>query len=392
MRNRAGRSAASVIVVGVEPRGMGLIRECVGTEAVLPSQSAPYDDAVHTVRKARPTAVIVGLDANFDEAMRLGSTLMQEVPGIQLVAYAERTDPERIRAAMRSGYREYVVLPEDAKLLRKAVKDSTAAGGEDANLGEVIAFVGSKGGCGVTFMAINLAAEISQIERVCVADLDFSMGDVAAFLDLQPTSSIHELIHNLDRLDERMLAGTVAVHPSKVHVLAQPVQLMESEEIKGDDVLKVLSAAADAYNYVLVDCGGRLDEATLTACSVSDQIFLICTPDVPAVKNAWRRLQLMDRLGIGRDAIRLIVNKWDRTSELSQKDIETNLGIPVAATVIYEPDNCRKAINAGRLLRDIDKKSLARQDISDAVTLITEHAQRVEKKPQSSSFLSRLFK
>lgn len=392
MRNRAGRSAASVIVVGVEPRGMGLIRECVGTEATLPSQSSPYDEALHAVRKARPTAVIVGLDGSFDEAMRLGTTLSQELPGIQLVAYAERTDPERIRAAMRSGFREYVVLPEDAKLLRKAVKDSTTSGGDDANLGEVIAFVGSKGGCGVTFMAINLAAEISQIERVCVADLDFSMGDVAAFLDLQPTSSIHELMHNLDRLDERMLAGTVAVHPSKVHVLAQPVQLMESEEIKGDDVLKVLSAAADAYNYVLVDCGGRLDEATLTACSVADQIFLICTPDVPAVKNAWRRLQLMDRLGIGRDAVRLIVNKWDRTSELSQKDIETNLGIQVAATVTYEPDNCRKAINAGRLLRDIDKRSPALQDISDAVTLITEHATRVEKKPQSSGFLSRLFK
>ena len=36
------RGAASVVVIGVNTHGMGLIRECLGTEAVLPTKSTPY--------------------------------------------------------------------------------------------------------------------------------------------------------------------------------------------------------------------------------------------------------------------------------------------------------------------------------------------------------------
>lgn len=365
---------------------MGLIRECLGTEAAIPATSTPLSEALGVVRKQRPQAIIMGVDHNAEEAIKLGPVLANEVPGVTLVALAERSDADRIRSAMRSGYREYVVLPEDAGLLRQAVKEAANTEVEGAQQGEVIAMVGSKGGCGVTFLGIHLAAEISSIERVCVLDLDFSMGDVAAFLDLQPNNSIQDLLRNLDRLDERMLAGSVAVHPSKVHVVAQPTELMDSQEVKSEDVLRVLSVAADAYSYVLVDCGGRIDEATLTASSVADLVCMVVTPDVPSVKNAWRRLQLMDRLGIERDAIRLIVNKWEKTSELSRQDIETNLGIPVATTIDYDPTNCHKAVNAGRLLRDIDKRSPTARDISDAVSLITEHVKKIEKKQASTPF------
>jgi pilus assembly protein CpaE len=370
---------------------MGLIRECLGTEAAIPAQPSTYDDALGMARKSRPSVVIVGFDNNAEHAIRLGPQLANELPGVTLVALSERTDPERIRAAMRSGFREFLVLPEDGNLLRKAVREAASADVEDVHSGQVIALVGSKGGCGVTSLAINLAAEISQIEQVCVLDLDFSMGDVAAFLDLQPSSSIQDLLRNLSRLDERMLRGSVAVHPSKVHVLAQPSELPGSGDVKGDDILRVLSVAADAYKYVILDCGGRIDEATLTASSVADLVFIISTPDVPAVKNAWRRLQLMDRLGLDRSAVRLIINKWERTSELSQADIETNLGVPVAATISYDPVTCRKAVNAGRLLRDIDRRSQTAKDISDAVTLVTEGATRVERKSANTPFF-RFFK
>ena len=56
------RGAASVVVIGVNTQGMGLIRECLGTEAVLPTQSTAYDNAVQIVQKTRPNVVIMGFD------------------------------------------------------------------------------------------------------------------------------------------------------------------------------------------------------------------------------------------------------------------------------------------------------------------------------------------
>ena len=99
-KRRIASGAASVVVVGVDPRGMGLIRECLGTEAVLPTNSTAYEDSPGVVKKTRPNVVIMGFDGDFDEAVRLGPILSGEVRGLHMVAISQRTDPERIRSAM----------------------------------------------------------------------------------------------------------------------------------------------------------------------------------------------------------------------------------------------------------------------------------------------------
>jgi len=383
-RNQS-QGAASVVVIGVSNDGMGLIRECLGTEAVLPTQSTPYEEAEQVVQKTRPNVIIMGFDIDFNAAVNLGGRLLAESPSVQLVAISEQTDPERIRSAMRAGYREYVVLPEDAPLLRQAVHDA-AYGPDDAeNLGELIAVIGAKGGVGSTLLSINLAAELSSLFSVCVVDLDFSMGDVASFLDLKPNSSILDLFQNLHRIDARMLRGSVAVHPpSGVHILPQPMELSYYEEPRPEDVVRVLGTTAEAYQYVIVDCGSHIDAATMTTVEAADRILLICSPDVPSVKNAWRRLQLLTQQGIEKDTVRLVLNNWEKTAEVSDADISQNLKIPIAARIHKDP-TCRDAVTYGKLVRDV-KRSQAVEDIAAAASLITEGLEQVESKQSKSPF------
>lgn len=383
-------NAASVVVVGIDNRQMGQIRETLGTEAVLPSAAIPYDDAVTAMRKHRPDVVITGFDADFEEAIRIAPQLAAENPRVTLVALSAEADPDRIRAAMRAGYREYVVLPDDADLLRQAVHEAIYSETEEQDNGQVITVWGSKGGVGSTFLAVNLAAELSPVHRVCVVDLDFSMGDAAAYLDLQPTQSIMDVVRNINRLDERMLAGHVVVHPSKVHVLAQPTDLEQHEEVRGDVVMRLLTVVARSYQYIVVDCGSRLDEASLTAATVADRILMVLTPDVPSVKNTWRRLQLLERLGIEKERVHLVLNKWDRKQTTVQvADIEQNLGRKINATASLDRAAVR-GVNEGRLVRDIDPKGLVAKDIEAMVGLITDGEVTVEKK--SAGPLSWLFR
>lgn len=372
------RGAASVVVIGVNTHGMGLIRECLGTEAVLPTQSTSYQDAVQIVQKTRPNVVIMGFDADFDAAVSLGPKLTAELAGLHLVAISERTDPERIRSAMRAGYREYVVLPEDAPLLRQAVHDAAYGTEQQEDLGEVIAVVGAKGGLGSTLVATNLAAELSALHQVCLADFDFSMGDVAAFLDLKPSSSILDLMENLHRLDGRLFKGSVSIHPgSKLQILSQPTDLSPYTDLREDALIRILSIAAEANQYVFVDCGSHIDTATITATTAADRILLICTPDVVSVKNAWRRLQMLEQQKIEADTIRLVLNQWEKGAEVSDGDIESNLKIPIAAR-LHKDDACAKSIALGQLVRDVDKRSQFHADIAAAASLITEGADKVE--------------
>jgi pilus assembly protein CpaE len=372
------RTAPTVVVAGVEGTGLGHIRECLSTEAAIPNETVHYADASAAVRRHRPQVVIVGFDGDPDAAIQLGTQLGTEHPGVILIAHATMAQPERIREAMRAGYRDFVVLPEDAELLRRTVREAPSEVTTVTDQGQVVVVIGAKGGVGSSFLTVNLGAELAPVHRVCAVDLDFSMGDLASMLDLQTTSSMQDLLGNLNRLDERMLAGSVAVHPSGLHVIAQPLELLENEFLRGEDVLKVLSTAADAYQYLFVDCGGRIDEATRTAATVADLILLVCSPDVPSVKNAWRRLHLLDRQGVDLSRVRLIVNRWDKNPPLNEQDIESNLGIPVAGTIANEPGRCQHSVNIGALLRDVDKRCAASVDISNLVSLITDGVTRVE--------------
>ena len=384
--NSPNRGAATLMVVGVGPSDMGLIRECIGADAVLPDAASPFSSALEEALKLRPQVVVVGFDGDFDAAVRLGASLKADLAQVQLVAYSRSANPERIRAAMRAGFREFVVLPEDSGLLRRAVQDAPQETARHSDQGQVVAILGAKGGCGTTFLSVNLAAELCPVHRVCVVDMDFSMGDVANYLDLQPASHMGDLLANLGRLDERMLAGSVAVHNSSVHVIAQPLDLSEADTVRADDVLRVLSTAADAYQYLVVDCGGRLDAATRTVSLAADLVMLVCTPDVPSVRNAWRRLQLLQRQGVDLNKIRLVLNRWDGGQTVSQLDVEANLGIPVAATVSEDTDNCLSAVNNGTLLREVSRRSRAGSDISDLVSLITDGVDRVTPSQRGSRF------
>jgi pilus assembly protein CpaE len=382
-------NAASVVVIGTDARAMGQVRETLGTEAVLPAAAIAYEDGLTAVRKVRPDVVITGFDLDYEEAIRLAPMVLHEHPRTHLVALAVRADPERIRAAMRAGYREFVVLPEDAELLRQAVHEAVYDEARDEDNGDVIALWGSKGGVGTTFLACNMGAELSPVHRVCVVDLDYAMGDVASFLDVQANNTIADVFRNVNRLDERMLSGHVVVHASKLHALVQPTELDQREEPRGDLVMRVLTAVARSYQYTLVDCGGSLDEASVTAATVADHLLLVCTPDIPAVKNTFRRLKFVEQLGVDRKHVHLVVNRWDKKSAyLSVADIESSLGRKVDV-LIPEDRTAFKAVNEGRLVRDLDRRAPAARAIEAMVGLITEG--EVEATKKQDGFMSRLF-
>lgn len=380
--NGISTNAATVLVIGIDGKAMGQIREALGTEAVLPGGITPYEDALAAVRKGRPDMVVVGFDGDFEEAVRVGTMIHQEYNRTVMVALSQRTDNARIRAAMRAGYREYVVLPDDAELLRQALHEATfREGGDDG--GELIALWGSKGGVGTTLLAVNLAGELSPVHRVCLVDFDFSMGDAAAFLDLIPQQNLQDLLRNVHRLDERMLAGHVAVHSSKIHVLGQPLELASRETPNSDGIMRVLSAVSRNYQYCVVDCGNGIDEAAMTAVTVADHVLLVATHDVPGIKNTWRRLQLIESMGIEKERVHVVLNRYDkRNSSLSMSVIEDNLRRKVDV-VVSEDRLASKAVNDGKLLRELDKRAVITRDVEAVVGLVTDGEVAEEKKPSS---------
>ena len=203
-------------------------------------------------------------------------------------------------------------------------------------------------------------------------DLDFDMGDMSALLGLEPESSIQDLLSRLPTLTQRDILRAVSVHASKLHVLSQSSfpedpQHMVHRDLRTSDVHHLLHLLSEAYQYVFLDCSGALDLARLGALQLADQIWLICTPDVLSIRNAWRRLRLLDQLGVSRERIRIVVNRARQDAPLSDEDIEENLSFRIAARISEDRRTLEQSVTRGVLMRDIDSSSTALGDLAKSV-------------------------
>jgi len=387
--------AASVVLVGLDGDQMGTVRETLAAEAVLPNSSVPFGDALPVIERTRPDVVIVGYMRSIEASLALAEELTRTSPNVVLVALADTREADQILSAMRAGYKEFVVLPDDASRLRQVVHEAAFAPDDDEEKGRVIAIAGAKGGVGNTTLAIHLAAELAAIHRVILIDLDFGMGDVAPMMDITARDSVADLLARADRLDERMLNGSVAVHRTKVNVLTTPDDMESIGVVRADDIFSIINVAAKAYQWVIIDCGTYYDEGVSMALNVADTVVLLTTPDVTSVRDAFRRIRNLQVLGVDKERIALVVNRWHSNAYVSNKDISANLGIPIAATVADDPRHVEQAVNEGKIIREVNRRCDAARDIANLVAVLTEDPDEigsVEPEQESSGgWLSSLF-
>jgi Flp pilus assembly CpaE family ATPase len=79
----------------------------------------------------------------------------------------------------------------------------------------------------------------------------------------------------------------------------------------------------------------------------ADQIFLVTTPELPAVRLARLKVALFRRLNLD-DAVHLVVNRLRRGVDLDVPQIEEAVGLPVYATFPCDYENVTTAIRKGQ--------------------------------------------
>ncbi|MDX1510639.1 MAG: hypothetical protein R3249_04795, partial [Nitriliruptorales bacterium] len=82
-----------------------------------------------------------------------------------------------------------------------------------------------------------------------------------------------------------------------------------ADNIRPQDVLRVLDAAQRHFDYEIVDTPTGLGEAVLAALDRSEHLFVLAALDLPSVRNLRLFLQTLDRLRIPTDDISVLLNK-----------------------------------------------------------------------------------
>jgi pilus assembly protein CpaE len=376
----------TVLLLGANDELEADLRKALKDVANLVASDVPAELISEEVRRLRPGAAIVAVTPQTPQ--RFGHIYNITASGGVVIVVSPSKDPELILRAMRAGAREFV-LESDHEELRHAVRSQAQNPDQAEGLGSIIALFGAKGGVGSTAIATNLAGALQgKGMRVCLVDLDLHLGDVLSFMDVAGNYSITDVLSNMSRLDRDLLDSSMTKHASGVTVLAQSGKMEEAEQVKGTDVANLLQFLRKNFDKIIIDGVRDFHEISLAAMDASQYLLMVLTQDVPAVRNGLRCLELFNRLGYDSGKIKLILNRYQKSSKITPEVIAETLKTPVAHTISNDFVSVIDSINRGLLLADAAPRAKLTQDISDLVQLVAgERKERVRR----ASFLGGLF-
>ena len=353
------------------------------------------DQLYEEIVRLKPNAAIIALGAMTEQGVKFIERLSAECPSTAIISAGEATSPDVILRSLRAGAREFLRLPISTDELRTVldrVADLSSKHVEaPTHKGRMIAVFSSKGGCGTSFIATNLASSISA--KTVLVDLNLQAGDLPLFLGLDSKYSIADMCEKRARLDGELINTLVTPYSSKLHLLAAPKEADSADEIEPQHIFEVLQKLRETYEYVVLDPQHTFDSITLAALDQSDEIVLVLTLDIPAIRSTQRALEIFDRLGYPRKKVRIVVNRWSKQIELDLRQVEKFLGEPVIGYVPSDYQTTVNSINLGTPLVQSDPNSKIAAEIRRIAGQVAVSSGPIEvtkqKRPCWNSFLKR---
>lgn len=281
--------------------------------------------------------------------------LVTRVPDLAVMVMVTAPDVATLQSVMDAGGRAVIERPPShdelsgrlASVLEWQRQLRILAGtaqGRAEPAGRLIAFTGAKGGTGTTTVALHTAllARVSNPEhRVCLIDMDLQSRGMRQLFDVSAKRTLADLAPISDSLTGRNLDEVAVVHHSGLRVLMAPENGEQSEEITGAVARQVIAAAKGHFDLIVIDTGTTVTDATAVAMDFADTQVMVATPDVPSIRAAQDKLDMLDRLqAVNADNMNIVFNKVSSRNEV-QPEFASRMTSAVSTKVNLPEDGKR---------------------------------------------------
>jgi pilus assembly protein CpaE len=325
--------------------------------------------------RLRPSAVIIALSHLGEPALKLVQRIVTEYPATAVICASRDSTPDLILRSMRLGARDFLRLPINEEELTTVINRTAEFAAEHVSdepkkRGRAIAVFSSKGGCGCSLIATNLA--MVQTTPTVLVDLNLQSGDLELLLGLKTKFSLADVVENRERLDDALLTSYLTQHSKHVSLLAAPIKAESAEDIEPKHIYEIIELLRQRYDSVIIDTPHSFDAVTISALDHADQILVVLTLEIHAIRSTRRALEIFDRLGYPRKKIRLVVNRWSKNIDLDQKQVEDFLGERVVGFIQSDYRAAVNSINLGQPLVESAPSSRVAADLRQIATKLFE--------------------
>lgn len=302
-----------------------------------------------------PHAIVLDASACAGEPAAAVRQALVHCPESVIVITGAAVPASAISRAVSAGARGFLLKPyqplELVATIRDAYESALTRGRpqapQAARAGRLVPVYSPKGGVGCTTIATNLAVALaSRGLSVALIDLDLQFGDVGSVLDLKSANSIVDILGQPELTDD-LVDDTFVTHVSGVRALLAPDNLSLVESVDPADVVALLRGLTARFDYVICDLWSSLEELSMQTMKAADQVVLVTTPELPALRNLQRVIAgTQERLNLDAKGI-FVGNRLPGKGSLTAPEIARAFGRQFAATIPSEGVGVTEAINRG---------------------------------------------
>ena len=324
--------------------------------------------------------VVVEIDPDLPRSMARLTELGRTHPALPKIAAIANSSIPMVRMLVREGVSDVVSLPfkvEDlVEVALAAVQTANAAARSKIVLAPLVAVMQSTGGCGATSVATHLASSLANFvtegHEIAIADFDLQSGAVAEYLGSRGSGSMSDLLASGDRLDPDLISSISRATEQNLVVFAAPPLIEPIESVETEQVLQVLTMMRQLYAGVVIDLPSDVTNWSLSALSAADLIVIVVELSVSSLRQARRRLDLFESIGIERSRIAVVVNRVEKRmfKAIDLSDVDETLGREVLGSLPLDEKELRSAQTQGVLVHDLNRRNKFNVDVIKLAGLI----------------------
>jgi pilus assembly protein CpaE len=214
-------------------------------------------------------------------------------PGTNVVAIGDHNDVGLYRDLVDAGVSHYIVKPLTRELLTRALTPKANTGEvarSGLKLGKMVAFVGARGGVGVTTLAANLAWHLAnrQSRRVALVDLDLQNGDCGLLFNINMAAGLRDALANPMRLDHLLLDRIMTQYGERLFVLGSEEPLHDNVQFTASAMDTLFTVLRSQFHYIVVDVPRIPAPAYRRALEIADRRVIVIDQTMRSMRDAVR--------------------------------------------------------------------------------------------------------
>ena len=363
-------------------RVQGAIRELQLDDELTVADT--LDAALRRVRSgSAPRILLVDLGESAAPIAEVSAARAVGGPDLKLIVLGTVNDVALFRDLLSAGASDYLVKPPTREALTAALeKRSAAVGTTPDGLGQVIVFIGSRGGVGATTSAVScawlLAAE--RPGRIALLDLDLHFGTAALKLDIDPGSGLCEALEQPSRIDSLFIERAMIKVSENLRVLAAEASATQHLAVDPGAVDMLLHELRRKFARVVVDLprgAGPLQRVVLAAAT---HVVVFCERSLAGLRDTIRLQSVVREQS---PQARLWLVEAGATGEralIGKSEFEKGIGKAFDASLSYDPKSAGAAVNSGQPLSVATPRSPIVRELRQLTALLAGPATSAPKR------------